>query len=65
VNSSFKGEETCPNATVIFFGIANCWNTAHEAELLVQLYPRYQDQIRFLLGRERSSGAQAETQKVD
>jgi hypothetical protein len=49
VNSSFKGEETCPNPTVIFFGIANCWNTAREAEPLVQLYPRYKDQIRFLV----------------
>ena len=36
-------------ATVIFFGTANCWNTAREAERLVQLYPRYKDKIRFVV----------------
>ena len=37
------------HATVIFFGTANCWNTAREAERLVQLYPRYKDKIRFVV----------------
>jgi hypothetical protein len=36
-------------ATVIFFGTANCWNTAREAERLVRLYPRYKDKIRFIV----------------
>ena len=37
------------HATVIFFGTANCWNTAREAERLVQVYPRYKDKIRFVV----------------
>ncbi len=37
------------HATVIFFGTANCWNTAREAERLVQLYPQYKDKIRFVV----------------
>jgi hypothetical protein len=36
-------------ATVVFFGTANCWNTAREAERLVRLYPRYQGHIRFVV----------------
>jgi len=35
--------------TVIFFGTANCWNTAREAERLVQVYPQYKDKIRFVV----------------
>jgi hypothetical protein len=42
------------HATVIFFGTANCWNTAREAERLVQLYPRYKDKIRFVVVDLRS-----------
>jgi hypothetical protein len=41
------GSVAADHATVIFFGTANCWNTAREAERLVQLYPRYKDKIRF------------------
>src|SRR5260370_33296327 len=37
------------HATVIFFGTANCWNTAREAERLVQLYPQYKDKIHFVV----------------
>jgi hypothetical protein len=37
------------HATVIFFGTANCWNTAREAERVVKLYPRYKDKIRFVV----------------
>jgi hypothetical protein len=37
------------HATVIFFGTANCWNTAREAERLVRLYPQYKDKIRFVV----------------
>jgi hypothetical protein len=37
------------HATVIFFGTANCWNTAREAERLVQVYPQYKDKIRFVV----------------
>jgi hypothetical protein len=36
-------------ATVIFFGTANCWNTAREAERLVRLYPQFRDRIRFVI----------------
>ncbi|HKN12932.1 MAG TPA: hypothetical protein VJX68_07010 [Candidatus Binatus sp.] len=41
-------------ATVIFFGTANCWNTAREAERLVRLYPQYKDKIRFVVVDLRS-----------
>ena len=37
------------HATVIFYGTANCWNTAREAERLVQVYPQYKDKIRFVV----------------
>ena len=43
------GSIAADHATVIFFGTANCWNTAREAERLVQLYPRYKDKIRFVV----------------
>ena len=43
------GTVASDEATVMFFGTANCWNTAREAERLVQLYPRYKDQIRFVV----------------
>jgi hypothetical protein len=36
-------------ATVIFFGTSNCWNTAREAERLVKLYPQFRDRIRFVI----------------
>src|SRR5258706_2583685 len=31
------------HATGNFFGTANCWNTAREAQRLVHLYPQYKD----------------------
>ena len=43
------GSIAADHATVIFFGTANCWNTAREAERLVQLYPRYKDKVRFVI----------------
>ena len=43
------GSLAADHATVIFFGTANCWNTAREAERLVQLYPRYKDKIQFVV----------------
>jgi len=43
------GSIAADHATVIFFGTANCWNTAREAERLVQLYPKYKDKIRFVI----------------
>ena len=43
------GSLAADHATVIFFGTANCWNTAREAERLVQVYPRYKDKIRFVV----------------
>jgi hypothetical protein len=42
------------HATVIFFGTANCWNTAREAERLVSLYPQYKDKIHFVVVDLRS-----------
>ena len=48
------GSVATDHATVIFFGTANCWNTAREAERLVQLYPRYKDKIRFVVVDLRS-----------
>ncbi len=48
------GSIAADRATVIFFGTANCWNTAREAERLVQLYPRYKDRIRFVVVDLRS-----------
>lgn len=43
------GSIAADHATVIFFGTANCWNTAREAERLVQVYPQYKDKIRFVV----------------
>jgi hypothetical protein len=48
------GSIAADHATVIFFGTANCWNTAREAERLVRLYPRYKDKIRFVVVDLRS-----------
>ena len=39
---------------MIFFGTANCWNTAREAERLVQVYPQYKDKVRFVVVDLRS-----------
>jgi hypothetical protein len=36
-------------ATVIFFGTSNCWNTAREAERLVKLYPQFRNRIHFVI----------------
>src|ERR1700691_4645914 len=48
------GSIAADHATVIFFGTANCWNTAREAERLVQLYPQYKDKIHFVVVDLRS-----------
>src|SRR5258708_22031241 len=45
------------HATVIFFGTANCWNTAREAERLVNLYPQHKDKIHFVVVDLRSPSA--------
>jgi hypothetical protein len=36
-------------ATVIFFGTSNCWNTAREAERLVKLYPQFRNRVYFVV----------------
>jgi hypothetical protein len=36
-------------ATVIFFGTSNCWNTAREAERLVKLYPQFRSRLHFVI----------------
>ena len=36
-------------ATVIFFGTSNCWNTAREAERLVKLYSHFHNRIQFVI----------------
>ena len=51
------GSLAADHATVIFFGTANCWNTAREAERLVQLYPQYKDKIRFVVVDLRNPSA--------
>jgi hypothetical protein len=48
------GSIASDHATVIFFGTANCWNTAREAERLVNLYPQYKDKIHFVVVDLRS-----------
>ncbi len=48
------GSIAADHATVIFFGTANCWNTAREAERLVNLYPQYKDKIHFVVVDLRS-----------
>jgi hypothetical protein len=47
-------------ATVIFFGTANCWNTAREAERLVRLYPQFRDRIRFVIVNLRNVAPEQE-----
>jgi hypothetical protein len=44
-----EGSVARGQATVIFFGTSNCWNTAREAERLVKLYPQFRDRIRFVI----------------
>jgi hypothetical protein len=36
-------------ATIIFFGTSNCWNTAREAERLVKLYPQFRNRVHFVI----------------
>jgi len=44
-----EGSIASGEATVIFFGTANCWNTAREAERLVKLYPQFRNRIHFVI----------------
>jgi hypothetical protein len=44
-----EGSIASGEATVIFFGTSNCWNTSREAERLVKLYPRFRNQIHFVI----------------
>ena len=44
-----EGSIASGEATVIFFGTSNCWNTSREAERLVRLYPRFRNQIHFVI----------------
>jgi len=43
------GSGASGDATVIFFGTSNCWNTSREAERLVRLYPRFANRIHFVI----------------
>jgi hypothetical protein len=43
------GSGASGEATVIFFGTSNCWNTSREAERLVRLYPRFTNRIHFVI----------------
>lgn len=36
-------------ASIIFFGSSNCWNTAREAERVVKLYPQYRGRLHFVI----------------
>ncbi len=50
IEGSSMSEGLAPGeATVIFFGTSNCWNTEREAERLVRLYPRYRGHIHFVV----------------
>src|SRR5262245_61302732 len=49
VGSDLDDGHVTGRAAVIFFGTSHCWNTAREAERLVKLYPRYRDQIDFVV----------------
>jgi hypothetical protein len=44
-----EGSIASGEATVVFFGTSNRWNTAREAERLLQLYPQFRDRIRFVI----------------
>jgi len=44
-----EGSIASGEATVIFFGTSNCWNTSREAERLVRLYPRFRNRINFVI----------------
>jgi hypothetical protein len=44
-----EGSVASGEATVIFFGTSNCWNTSREAERLVSLYPRFRNRIHFVI----------------
>ena len=48
-NSIADGAVAGDRATIMFFGTAHCWNTTREAERLVALYPKYRDQIDFVI----------------
>jgi hypothetical protein len=48
-------------ATVIFFGTSNCWNTAREAERLVKLYPQFRNRIRFVIVDLHNIASEQET----
>jgi hypothetical protein len=43
------GQRHPGEATVIFFGTSNCWNTAREAERLVKLYPQFRNRLHFVI----------------
>jgi hypothetical protein len=44
-----EGQGHTREATLIFFGTSNCWNTAREAERLVKLYPQFRNRIQFVV----------------
>jgi hypothetical protein len=44
-----EGSMASGEATVIFFGTSNCWNTSREAERLVKLYPQFRNRIHFVI----------------
>jgi hypothetical protein len=43
------GQGHTGEATIIFFGTSNCWNTAREAERLVKLYPQFRNRVHFVV----------------
>ena len=55
-----EGSIASGEATVLFFGTSNCWNTAREAERLVKLYPQFRDRIRFVIVDLNHVGPQQE-----
>jgi hypothetical protein len=55
-----EGSIASGEATVIFFGTSNCWNTAREAERLVKVYPQFQNRIQFVIVDLRNVAPQQE-----
>ncbi len=56
-----EGSPASGEATVIFFGTSNCWNTAREAERLVKLYPQFHNRIHFVIVDLRKVAPEQET----
>jgi hypothetical protein len=48
-NDAAEGAIANNRPTLIFIGTSHCWNTAREAERVVDLYPKYKDKVDFIV----------------